>query len=138
MFTLIRDGFRDVLDGPIIVTMVTVLPDGQPHASPVWCNFDGTHVLLNTTRGRQKEKNIKARPQVTLLAVDPTNPYRYLEVRGRVIEMTEEGAVDHISELARLYTDHKTYYGDFAPAERRLEETRVLCKLQPTKVVAHG
>ncbi|MCL4871527.1 MAG: PPOX class F420-dependent oxidoreductase [Anaerolineae bacterium] len=138
MSTLIPDSYRDLLDGPVLVTLVTLLPDGQPHASPVWCNYDGTHILLNTTRGRQKEKNMKARPQATVLAVDPTDPYRYLEVRGRIVEMTEEGGVEHISQLAKLYAGAESYYGDFAPAERRLTETRVVCKLVPTKVVAHG
>jgi PPOX class probable F420-dependent enzyme len=138
MSTLIPDAYRDLLDGPVLVTLVTVLPDGQPHASPVWCNYDGTHVLLNTTRGRQKEKNMKARPQATVLAVDPTDPYRYLEIRGRIVEMSEEGGVEHISQLAHLYVGAERYYGGFAPVERQFQETRVICKLLPTKVVAHG
>ena len=138
MSDLIPDAYRDLLEGPILVTMVTILPDGQPHASPVWCNYDGTHVLLNTTRGRQKEKNMLARPQVTILALDPKNPYRYLEVRGRIVAMTEEGGVEHINQLAKLYVGVDNYYGDFAPESRRFEETRVICKLEPTKVVARG
>lgn len=138
MPTQIPDSHRDLIDGPVYVILSTIMPDNQPQSSVVWCNADGEHLLLNTTRGRQKEKNMRSRPKATVFALDPTNPFRALEVRGTIVEMTEEGGVDHISQLAQLYVGAQNYYGDFAPAERAQEETRVICKLKPTKVNVMG
>lgn len=138
MSDLIPDLYRDLLDTAVVVTLATVNPDGQPQLSPVWCSYDGAYVLVNTTVGRQKDKNLRARPFATILAVDPQDPYTYLEVRGEVTERTLDGAVEHISELARTYTGATQYYGDFAPAERANEETRVIYKIKPTRVIATG
>lgn len=130
----IPEDFTDLLLEPVFVTVGTVLPDGQPHLSVVWCDYDGQHVLVNTARGRRKEKNLLNRPVATVLAVDPKNPYRYLEIRGTV-EMTEEGALAHINKLAKKYAGQDQYYGGVAPAEMANQETRVICKITPTKVV---
>ncbi len=138
MSAQIPNSHRDLIDGPVYVTFTTVMPDGQPQSTITWCNSDGDHILINTTRGRQKEKNLLNHPKATVFAVDPNNPFRALEVRGTVVEMTEAGAVEHISELARLYVGAANYYGDFAPAERAAEETRIICKLKPTKVNVIG
>jgi PPOX class probable F420-dependent enzyme len=137
MSAAIPDSHKDLLEGPVYVTLATVLSSGQPHLSVVWCGFDGEHVLINTARGRVKDKNMTARPQATVMAIDPQNPYRWIEVRADVAEATEEGGVDHIHELSRLYMG-KNYYGDFAPAEAADKETRVIYKLKPNKVVAFG
>jgi PPOX class probable F420-dependent enzyme len=135
MSTQIPDEFRDLLERPIYATIATVMPNGQPQLTQVWCNYDGEHVLINTARGRQKDKNWSARPIATIMLVDPDNPYRRLEIRGSV-EMTEEGAIDHINELARKYADVPQYYGGWTPAEMKDKETRVICKLTPTRVIA--
>jgi PPOX class probable F420-dependent enzyme len=127
----------DLLQGPVYITLATVMPDGQPQATVVWCSYDDPYVLVNTLRGRQKEINMRERPMATILAVDPGNPYRYLEVRGAVEEMTEEGAIDHINALARLYTD-KPYYGGVAPAEQEKTDVRLTCKIRPTHVRTVG
>jgi PPOX class probable F420-dependent enzyme len=132
----IPESFRDLLDGPVFVTLVTVMPNGQPQATVVWCSYDGTHVLVNTARDRQKDKNMQANPRVTLLAMDPQNPYRFLEVRGKVEEITEEGAVDHINQLSELYTGNPDYYSGNPAA--RSQETRVIYKIKPEKVNPHG
>ncbi|MEW5961339.1 MAG: PPOX class F420-dependent oxidoreductase [Chloroflexota bacterium] len=134
MSTTIPDSHKDLIEGPVVVTLSTMMPDGQPQSSPVWCNYDGSHVLVNTIRGRQKYKNMLARPMVTILAVDPQNPYRFLEVRGAVEEMVEAGAVEHMNTLTRLYVNKPNYYGGFAPAEREGQEVRVICKIKPTRV----
>jgi PPOX class probable F420-dependent enzyme len=112
------------------------MPDGQPQLSVVWANYDGEYVKVNTARGRQKDKNISRNPQVTVMVLDPKNPYRYLEVRGVVEEYTEEGAVDHISELSRIYRGTDYYVG--SNASRRDHETRVMAKVRPTSVHANG
>ena len=128
----------DLINGPILVTLTTLMPDGQPQSSIVWCNSDGENVWVNTARGRQKDKNMIANPKVTLLALDPNDAYRYIEIRGVVDEITEVGAADHISELAGLYMNAPAYYGHVAPAELAKKETRVIYKIRPTKVRTLG
>lgn len=130
----IPESYRDLIDGPVHVSFATTMPDGQPQLSVIWCNSDSNHVLINTARGRQKVKNIARNKQVTLLALDPDNPYRFIEIRGLVVEITEEGAVDHIDELARIYTGYPGFYDYVATAEQRLKETRLLCRIKPTRV----
>jgi PPOX class probable F420-dependent enzyme len=136
--SMIPDTHVDLLNGPVIVALGTLMPDGQPQITVVWCNYDGTHVKVNTVRGRQKEKNMSERPMATVLAVDPDNPYRYLEVRGKVEEITEQGAIDHINELARLYAGESTFYGPLVSADRKEKETRVICRIRPTHVTTLG
>lgn len=131
----IKPEFEDLLKRPIVVTLVTLMADNQPQASPVWFSWDGTHIWINTVRGRQKDQNMTARPQVSILSVDPENPYRYLEVRGIVDETTEDGAVDHINSLSERYLGREDYYAG-NPAQRG-KETRVIYKIKPTHIVAH-
>lgn len=136
MTSIIPDSHRDLLDRPVFAAFTTLLPDGQPHSSVVWIDYDGEYVLVNTARGRRKDRNVAANHKVSVLSYDPDNPYRYLEVRGIVEEITEDGALDHIHKLSLKYTGRR-YYGDFAPAERQSQETRVIYKIRATKVVAH-
>lgn len=134
----VPDSHRDLLDRPIVVALVTLMPDGQPQATPVWCDYDGKHVIINTARGRQKDRNMKARARVTVLSIDPDNPYRWLEVRGEVADVTEEGGVDTINRLAKKYRGVEQYYGGVTPIERRDQETRVNFVIQPTRVLTGG
>ena len=136
MIAAIPDSFKDLVEGPISVALTTVMPDGQPQTTVVWCNYDGTHVLINTMSRFQKAKNLRANPKVTILAWRRSKPLRYLEVRGTVVEMTEEGAMQHLDELAVLYTGKAPYFGEVIPAEWKDRETPVLCKIAPTRVVA--
>src|SRR5579871_1749409 len=106
-----RDLFRD--DKPVFVTLVTVMPSGQPQATPVWIDYDGDYVLVNTARGRQKDKNMQRNAKVTVLAVDPTNPYRWIEIRGKIADIVEEGALEHINKLAGKYRGGNSDY--YAP-----------------------
>jgi hypothetical protein len=101
----------------------------------VWCTYDGTHVLVNTMRGFRKERNVRRNPMVTLLCFDPRQPLRSLEVRGRVVEMTETGALEHLDSLSLLYTGRAPYFGACVPAELKDRETPVLCRILPTRVV---
>jgi len=77
-------------------------------------------------------------PLASSLAFDPDDPYRFIEIRGKVVEVTEEGGVEHIEELARIYTDHPGYYGYTATADQRYHETRLLCRVQPTRIRVAG
>lgn len=131
--TTIPDSHKDLIDRPIVVGLVTVMPDGQPQASPVWFSYDGSHFTINTARGRAKDRNMTARPQVTLLFMDPENPYRYMEIRGKVESSTEEGGVESINALCKRYTGNDDYYGSMnADAS---QETRVVYKIKPERVV---
>ena len=132
----IPEAYRDLLDRPIVVVLVTVMPNGQPQATPVWCSYDGTHILVNIARGRQKAKNMAANPRVTVLAIDPNNVFRWIEVRGRVEEITEQGVVEHINALAKLYAGRDDYYAPMP--DMRGKETRMIYKIRPERVNARG
>jgi len=131
----IPEEFLDLLNGPRVAALTTIMPDGYPQTTVVWCNFDGTCVMVNTMRGFQKEKNMRANPRVTLLAYDPRDPLRFIEVRGKVVEMTQNGAMEHLDGLSELYIGRKPYFGECVPAELREKEIPVLCKILPTHIV---
>lgn len=124
----IPEKFRDLLDRPIVVSLATLMSDGQPQVQPVWCSYDGTHILVNTEKGRQKYRNLARRRKVTVLAVDPDNDNRWLEVRGTVVEETERGADAHIDELARVYLGLDKYPWN------RPGDVRVIFKIAPQRV----
>ncbi len=125
------DRYLDLLDRPIVVSLATLLPDGQPQVHPVWCDRHGHQVWVNSAKGRQKDQNLRHRPQVTVLAIDPDNPYRWLEIRGRVVEIVEGAAAEaHIDRLSHAY------FGRLF--SRRPGEQRCLYKIEPQRVVAAG
>jgi PPOX class probable F420-dependent enzyme len=128
----ISDQYRDLLDRPILVALATIQPDGQPQVHPVWADFDGTHIRLNTAQGRRKHLNMEERPQVTVLSVDPDNPFRWMEVRGTVARVSTEGADAHIDKLAKDYLGVDVYPGHTP------DETRIICYVEPTRVIASG
>ena len=125
---------RELLTGAIHGVLATMLPDGQPQCSVVWVDYDGTHVRLNTTLERQKGRNMRANPQVSLLVIDPRDGSRWIEVRGRVIELRRAGAEAHADTLTRRYTGKQHFYGDIYPVEQRQRETRVIVLIEPLKV----
>jgi PPOX class probable F420-dependent enzyme len=126
------DTYRDIFGKKAFVHLATVGPDGRPQVTPVWADFDGTHIRINTARGRIKDRNLTANPQVALSALDPDNPYRYVQVRGRVVEMTEQGADAHIDALAKKYTGQDRY------PYRAPGEVRVTVKIRPESVQGMG
>jgi len=87
----------------------TIMDDGTPQVTPVWFNTDGENILINSARGRVKDRNMRQRPEVALAIVDPQDPYRYVQVRGTVIAITEEGGDDHINALCAKYTGKPVY-----------------------------
>jgi PPOX class probable F420-dependent enzyme len=103
MSEVIPEKYRDLFEKKTFANLATIMPDGQPQVTPVWCEYDGEHVCINTAAGRQKDKNMQRDGRVSLSLVDPDNPYRYLEVRGTVAARTEEGADAHIDRLAKKY-----------------------------------
>lgn len=126
----------ELIDGPYVVALTTLMPDGQPQTTPVWCNRKGDYIFINVMKGFRKEKNMRLNPKVSLLAYDPKNPLHNIEIRGLVIEMSEEGAVEHNDELARLYmgkSDAK-FFGDAVPAEMQLKYKPVRIQISPLHI----
>ena len=131
---------RDLIDGAYIVALTTMMPDGQPQTTPVWCNRKGNLILINVMKGFTKERNMRLNPCVTLLAYDPKCPLRNIEIRGCVVEMTEKGACAHDDELARLYlgkADAK-FFGDCVPAEYARRYTPIRVTIAMTHVRVEG
>jgi PPOX class probable F420-dependent enzyme len=121
------DKFADLLQKKAFANLATLNSDGSPQVTPVWVDYDGKYVRINSARGRQKDKNIARDPRVSLAIQDPENPYRYLEIRGKVVEATEKGADDHINKLAKKYLGKDEY------PYRQAGEKRVLYKIEPLK-----
>ena len=132
MADVIPEKYRDLFQKKAFANLATLMPDGRPQVTPVWCDYDGQYVIINTARGRRKDRNMERDPRVSLAIVDPDNPYRYLEVRGKVAEITEEGANQHINKMAKKYMGVDQY-----PLGQP-GEVRVLFKIEPEHVSAMG
>ncbi len=120
-----------LLTGPVVVGLATVQPDGQPQVTPIWADFEDGLIRVNTAEGRQKWKNLVERPQATILAIDPSNPYNWMEVRGKVVRHTTEGANEVINKLSRDYTGQD--YQNFVEGQ-----VRVTFYIEPTRVITSG
>jgi len=127
MATIPRE-FQDLLQKKAFARLATVGADGAPQVTPVWVDYDGTYVRFNTAKGRVKVRNLARNPRVALSMQDPDNPYRYLQIRGRVAEATEQGADAHIDALAKKYLGQDRY------PFRQPGEVRVLYKVLPERV----
>jgi PPOX class probable F420-dependent enzyme len=101
--------FRDLLSKNAFAHLATVMPNGRPQVTPVWFDAEGAYIRINSAKGRVKDKNMRRDPRVALSIQDPDNAYRYLEIRGKVVEITENGAVAHIDALAKKYMGLDTY-----------------------------
>ncbi len=108
----------DLLTRPIIVSLVTVMPDGQPQATPVWADTVDGMVRINTAAGRQKDKNLRERPMATVLVIDPENPYRWMEIRGKVVYESEGDDRAVIEKLSQDYVG--TPYQNHVDTDRRV------------------
>ena len=129
---VIPEKYRDLFQKRAFANLTTLMPDGSPQVTPVWCDFDGEHVIFNSAKGRQKDRNVRRDPRVAMALMDPENPYRYLEIRGRVVEITEEGANAGIDKLAKKYLGVDKY------PYSRPGEVRVLYKIKPEHTTVMG
>ncbi len=120
--------FQDLFQKKAFAHLATVGTDGRPQVTPVWVDWDGTYVRFNTAKGRVKAQNLQRNPKVALSIQDPDNPYRYVQVRGRVAEATEQGADAHIDALAKKYLGQDRY------PFRQPGEVRVIFKIAPERV----
>jgi PPOX class probable F420-dependent enzyme len=128
----IPERFMDLLQGPNLAHLATVMKDGSPQVTPVWFDYDGEFVRINSAKGRVKDRNMRKDPRVALSIVDPRNPYRYIEIRGPVIEIAETGADEHIDRLARKYLNLDRY------PDHKPDEIRVMYKIAPERVSTMG
>jgi PPOX class probable F420-dependent enzyme len=124
--------YLDLFQKKAFAHLATLMADGQPQVTPVWCDHDGTHVRINSAKGRVKDRNMRRDPRVTLELQDPDNPYRYLQVFGRVVEITETGADAHIDSLAKKYLGVDKY------PYRQPGEIRVIYKIEPQSASTMG
>jgi PPOX class probable F420-dependent enzyme len=126
---LIPERLNDLLtpEKKAFAVLALTLADGSPQVTPIWFGWDGTHIILNTARGRVKDKVMRRGGKVALLIVDPNDPYRYLQIRGRVVDETEEGAYDVICDLRLKYRGDRNY-------PKNPGEVRVTYKVLPGQV----
>jgi PPOX class probable F420-dependent enzyme len=132
MTTTIPEKFRDLLTKRAFAHLATIMQDGSPQVTPVWFDFDGTHIRINSAKGRIKDKNMRRNGRVALAIQDPENPYRYLALRGRVEEITEAGANAHIDSLSKKYLGQDRY------PHRQPGEVRVIYRVRPDRVWTMG
>jgi PPOX class probable F420-dependent enzyme len=114
-----------------ILFLATTMPDGSPQVTPIWFNTDGEYLLINSAKGRTKDRNMRARPKVAVAIMDPQNIYRYIQLRGKVIEITEKDAREHINTLSKKYTGNNVFDGP-------PEQIRVTYKIRIDHVNTNG
>jgi PPOX class probable F420-dependent enzyme len=130
---VIPDSFLDLLtEKKAFASLATIMPDGSPQVTPVWFDYEGGAIRVNTAKGRVKARNMKEGGPVALSIMDPDNPYRYLQIRGRVRRVVEAGADRHIDSLAKKYLGKDKY--PFA----RAGDVRVMYEIEPRAVNAMG
>ena len=132
MAQAIPEKYLDLFKKKAFANLGTIMPDGSPQVTPVWVDYDGKYVRFNSAMGRVKDRNVRRDPRVSLSILDPDNPYRYLAIRGRVVEITQQGADDHINALSKKYTGNPVY------AFRQPGEVRVTYKIEAEKVSSLG
>ena len=120
--------FLDLFEKKSFAQLATLMPDGSPQVTPVWIDYDGTYLLVNSAKGRQKDLNMRRDPRVAVSIQDPEDPYRYLQVRGTVEVITQEGADEHIDGRAKHYLGLEEY------PHREEGEIRVIYKIRPDQV----
>jgi PPOX class probable F420-dependent enzyme len=128
----IPTSFLDLFKKKAFGHLATLMQDGSPQVTPVWVDYDGEHVLVNTAANRQKDHNLQRDGRIAMSIIDPDNAYRYLEVRGKVVERTTQGADAHIDSLAKRYLGQDKY------PWRRPGEVRVIFKVRPEHTTHMG
>jgi PPOX class probable F420-dependent enzyme len=128
----IPEKYRDLFNKRAFASLATRMSNGDVQVTPVWVDVDDGNLLFNSARGRVKDKNVRRDPRVTLTLMDPDNPYRYMEIRGRVVDFTEQGADKHIDKLAKKYLGVDKY------PYAKPGEVRVLYRVKPEHVHAYG
>jgi PPOX class probable F420-dependent enzyme len=132
MAASIPENYMALFSKPVFGFLTTLMPDGSPQTQPVWVDYENGKVVVNSALGRQKDKNMRRDPRVAITLMDPENPYRYVEIRGKVTDITQDGADSHIDKMAKKYLG-KDKYPFAQPGEQR-----VLYKIEPVKIHTMG
>jgi len=132
MSQVLSEKHKQLIMGKNFAHIATVTEDGGPQVTPVWIDWDGTYVTFNTEKKRAKNKNLQRDPRVAICISNADNPYHYIEIRGRVVEITEEGADAHIDKLAKQYMGVDKY------PFHRPGDVRIIVKVEPQKVSGMG
>ncbi len=127
----IPESHRDLFEKGAFGHLATLMPNGTPQVTPVWVLLEDGYIVVNSAKGEQKDRNIRTRRRVALCISDPDNPYRYLAIRGPVVEIAEQGADEVIDRLSTKYTGHP-----YQP--RRPGEVRVTYRIRPDQITAQG
>jgi PPOX class probable F420-dependent enzyme len=128
---MLRDRDRRILEAPNFASVATLMPDGAPHVSTIWIDLDGDDVVFNTSEGRVKTANVKRDPRVAISVFDREDPYEQVVIHGTVVEVTPEGAKEHIDRLAKKYLGLDSY------PWLEPDEQRVIVRVRPDRV-SHG
>jgi PPOX class probable F420-dependent enzyme len=132
MAATIPQQYRDLFQKKAFANLATLMPDGRPQVTPVWVDLDDSHIRVNSAKGRVKDRNMRRNKNVALSIFDPDNPYRHLAVQGEVVDITEQGADEHIDALAKKYLGKDKY------PFRQPGEVRVIYKIRPDRVAQMG
>lgn len=130
------EGLISLLQQPSTCYIATTMPDGSPQLTQTWVDTDGEHILINTVPGFQKARNVERDPRVAVTVSDPDNPWRYYAVRGRVVEVTDEGGAEHIEALAQKYTGGPYQWERQWKLLGRREQARLILTISADKI--HG
>ncbi|MEX0749181.1 MAG: PPOX class F420-dependent oxidoreductase [Dehalococcoidia bacterium] len=128
MAVKLSDQTIKLIKGKNFAFVGTLMPDGQPQVSPMWVEYDGSHIVLNSEVKRVKVQNLRRDARVSVSIADMENPYQYVEIRGRVVDMTTEGAPEHIDRLANKYLGQDTY------PYNQPGDQRIIMKVEPLSV----
>ena len=124
--------YHDLLERPLLAILATIMPDGSPQATPLWFDYDGEFIRVNAAAGRVKDRNMRREPRVALVILDDATPYRYVQIRGRVVKIIEgDAAREHIDQLSRRYTGQ-----DWEPVKP--DEVRVMYFIRPESASGLG
>src|SRR5215813_7332283 len=132
MSQVIPEKYRDLFSKKAFASLATLMPNGEPQVTPVWVDLEGEQLVINSAKGRQKDRNLRRDPRVSIAIVDPENPYRYLEIRGRVSEITEQGGAPHLDKMAKKYLGVDKYPWS------KPGDVRVIYKIQPEHATMMG
>ena len=123
---------RKLVEQPNLAHVATLMKDGSPQVTPVWVDCDDTHILINTAEGRQKPRNLARDGRIALSIASQEDQQMYIQIRGRVVEITRDGAFDHISKLGRKYRGPDFVYPS------RADETRIIIRIEPEHVTGRA
>ena len=132
MSNVMPEKYQDLFQMKAFASLATLMPDGRPQVTPVWVDFDGEYVIFNSAKGRQKDRNVRRDARVALAVIDPDNPYRYMEIRGTVVEIIEQKDDSHINKMAKKYMGLDKY------PYSQPGDIRVVYKVRPEHTTVMG